>query len=116
MKRDFPACSSCGGPRDRHPQRYCRACHAKYMREHRPIHSALPDEARRKANCRAYANVYQRRGKLVKRPCEECGSQDSQKHHDDYEKPLQVTWLCRPCHLAEHRGGKVRRETLTVSA
>jgi hypothetical protein len=46
--------------------------------------------------------VYQRRGKLIPKPCENCGSVDSQKHHEDYRKPLVVKWLCRACHLALH--------------
>lgn len=97
-------CSSCRGDLgDRYgKQSYCKACHAKYMREHRPKHKDLPDEARMKATARAYANVYMRRGVLIKKPCVDCGSIESQKHHEDYSKPLEVIWLCRPCHLKRH--------------
>lgn len=95
-------CSKCGCEHERNNQRYCAACHAAYMREHRPKHSELMPEQKHKSNVRSYANVYQRRGKLLPQPCEKCGS-DAEKHHDDYSKPLEVRWLCRPCHLAEHR-------------
>ena len=96
-------CSKCRGQRDRPGQRYCRACHAEHMRLTRPKHRDLPEGARRAANARAYANTYQRRGKLAPAPCERCGSLAVQKHHDDYGRPLQVRWLCRPCHLHLHR-------------
>ena len=96
------ACSNCGGTRDRKDSSYCKACHAAYMRANRPRHCDLPDEARHRANARAYANVYQRRGKLIQQSCENCGSPDSQKHHDDYSKPLEVRWFCRKCHLDHH--------------
>ena len=43
-------------------------------------------------------------GKVVKLPCQECGSQDSQAHHPDYSKPLDVIWLCREHHMEIHRG------------
>ena len=37
-----------------------------------------------------------------------CSSCDSDKHleahHTDYSKPLEVTWLCRSCHVDLHRG------------
>ncbi len=36
-------------------------------------------------------------------PCEACGREDAQRHHDDYAKPLEVRWLCPPCHAKEHR-------------
>jgi hypothetical protein len=72
------------------------------MRETRPKHAELPDEARAKANVRAYANHYQRLGKLVPEPCAVCGGA-AEKHHEDYSEPLKVAWLCRKHHLLHHR-------------
>ena len=43
-----------------------------------------------------------RDGNLEKQPCEVCGSERSQAHHDDYSQPLLVTWLCRTHHLERH--------------
>lgn len=37
-------------------------------------------------------------GKLVRQPCISCGRPDAQAHHEDYNKPLDVTWLCVTCH------------------
>lgn len=42
------------------------------------------------------------RGDLVPRPCEQCGAEKTQGHHDDYSKPLEVRWLCVNCHRLEH--------------
>ena len=96
------SCSSCGKPRDRKGQRYCRACHAAYVRANRPSYSDLSDEEKYKANSRSIANVYQRRGKIKPQPCEDCGSEFAEKHHDDYAQPLKVRWKCRDCHVAHH--------------
>lgn len=41
-------------------------------------------------------------GRLQKAPCVTCGSDKAEAHHDDYDSPLAVTWLCRPCHKAVH--------------
>jgi ribosomal protein S27AE len=41
-------------------------------------------------------------GKLVRQPCEQCGAEPGHAHHDDYSKPLDVRWLCRPCHTEHH--------------
>lgn len=44
--------------------------------------------------------------------CEACGEtpepmrdgrRSVQAHHDDYNKPLEVRWLCQPCHHTWHR-------------
>lgn len=42
-------------------------------------------------------------GTLVKLPCEVCSDENSEAHHDDYSKPLEVRWLCR-FHHAQHHG------------
>ena len=106
-------CSSCKR-RERRPKgRYCVPCHAGYMRLWRRTHT-MSQEQRRKDICRSYAHVYLRRGKLMREACVSCGSAQSQMHHPDYSKPLQVVWLCRPCHLALHaqeRETKVPRGT-----
>jgi hypothetical protein len=44
-----------------------------------------------------------RDGKLVKQPCEVCGELKAEAHHDDYEKPLDVRWLCRRHHAEHHK-------------
>lgn len=68
------------------------------MREYRKTHR-LSWEARRKANARSYLHQYLRRGHMVKQPCEKCGGLEVEAHHHDYDKPLDVIWLCRGKHL-----------------
>jgi len=42
-----------------------------------------------------------RDGRLIKKPCEVCGK-EAESHHEDYYKPLEVTWLCIKHHNAHH--------------
>ncbi len=44
-----------------------------------------------------------RSGKLVRQPCLRCGETKSIAHHEDYDKPLEVMWLCQPCHKKRHK-------------
>lgn len=42
-------------------------------------------------------------GVLVRNKCERCGDEKSVAHHEDYDKPLDVVWLCQPCHKQRHK-------------
>ena len=92
-------CAKCGRRKAR-GHRYCLVHKAEYMREWRKTHR-LSGEARKRANARSFAHQYVYRGKLKRLSCKECGK-PAQMHHEDYSKPLEVTWLCRRCHLQVH--------------
>lgn len=73
------------------------------MREHRKKHAELTPIQKKKANCRSYANVYQRRGWLKRQPCIIRGCRAlAEKHHWNYDKSLEVTWICKAHHLWLH--------------
>jgi len=44
------------------------------------------------------------RGALLTRGCcSVCGKDNAHAHHDDYSKPLDITWLCKDHHYQVHR-------------
>jgi len=61
-------------------------------------------------------------GKVVRQTvCEACGTtgifKDGrtaiQAHHPDYDKPLEVMWLCQPCHHEIHRANTAKEVIAT---
>jgi len=57
-----------------------------------------------KYRARNIVNAAIRDKKLKALPCERCGcALMVQAHHEDYSKPLDVTWLCTKCHGQRHR-------------
>ena len=74
--------------------------HATYMRNWRKSHH-MTEEQRKKDNCRSYARVYLTRGLLKKKGCAVCDG-EAQMHHPDYDRPLEVVWLCKKHHRDVH--------------
>lgn len=94
-------CSKCKLNEQRKGQRYCKDCHNANMRKWRK-NNPMPESQKLKDKARHYAGIYYRRGKIKKLACA-CGDSNSQMHHHDYTKPLDVIWVCRKCHLDLHR-------------
>lgn len=44
-----------------------------------------------------------RSGRIIKQACKECGEINVQGHHEDYNKPLDLTWLCEKHHRLLHK-------------
>lgn len=46
----------------------------------------------------------QKRELIRSRTCELCGKDKKiEAHHIDYGKPMQVTWVCKKCHIEVHK-------------
>lgn len=92
----------------------CRDC----MTAERSDRSEYYKEWRQRPSVRAWYRNYRRDGSvsekikrdarnaarvLVRLPCEICGNEVAQAHHDDYSKPLDVRWLCTTHHAEWHK-------------
>lgn len=99
-----------------HIQYICTDCNTKRARRYRakPYGAARMREAvkrsvkkyqyKQNARNRVYAAI--KSGRLQKpEACENCGdrSKPPHAHHEDYNKPLEVMWLCRRCHTNIHK-------------
>lgn len=72
-----------------------------YMREYMRSYSQTPEyRERRKLRDAVYKAT--KTGQLTRQPCETCGNPKTDGHHTDPTKPLNVQWLCHPCHLRLH--------------
>lgn len=58
------------------------------------------------------------KGVIVKQThCSACDStKNIEAHHDDYNKPLEIRWLCHKCHFDWHSKNKPKKLTVTFPA
>ena len=61
-------------------------------------------DERNKEKNRAHLKVSRaiKNGELTRQPCEVCGEEKSEAHHEDYSRPLYVVWLCKKHHFERH--------------
>ena len=92
-------CSNLGVPRHREADGltvYER--NAERIKAERRDKYAHDDEHRK----RVLARLAARKAFPDGQPCEVCGAPDADRHHDDYDKHLDIRWLCRPHHIQHH--------------
>jgi hypothetical protein len=70
---------------------------AAYMRQRRTDTEFLQKEKARRIIRSAIE-----KGLMTRQSCEVCGSSNTQAHHEDYDKPLEVKWLCPSHHAKVH--------------
>jgi membrane-associated HD superfamily phosphohydrolase len=64
-------------------------------------------EDKRRAKAHNAVSQAIKKGKLVRQSCERCEAKKTEAHHEDYDKPLEVMWLCTPCHKQRHKELKI---------
>lgn len=93
------------GKRKRNPDTYKKR-DARYYQAHREQKLQYLKEWREKNVQKSKAHLLVRQalrsGELERQPCAICGSLNSDAHHEDYRKPLEVMWLCRTHHVRYH--------------
>jgi hypothetical protein len=116
-------CCRCGALKEDVNVGYCFECKRITERERRLKYKESPDfvvnerikvntkyrdnvDFRLKKLVRASTNRAIRLGLLIKVPCEICGVEKVDAHHDDYSKPWDVRWLCRLHHAEHHKNEK----------
>lgn len=63
----------------------------------------ISEEQKRKIKCRGLTKTLISRGEIERVwRCQKCNAHSPQIHHPDYNDHLNIMWLCRRCHLAEH--------------
>lgn len=107
---------------DKENEDYLREYRKRYQDAHREEHYARVRKyaaTHREKMC-SWAKAQQRRtnwatdkvlraikkGIMKKQPCEICGVEPAEAHHDDYNFPLEVRWLCKKHHVEWHQHNK----------
>ena len=92
----------------KHRKTYIRRA-KRYARDNRPELNAFYREYRKRnvARSKAYSKVGYalKTGKLIRpKECSKCGRKCKPQahHHNGYQNPLEITWLCRDCHMIIH--------------
>ena len=94
----------CKKHREENRELYRESSRKHYQKNKQTHKERVRDYARSSIKTRVVsaANYAIKTGKLIRQPCEVCGAEKVDAHHDDYAKPLEVRWLCRSHHKQHH--------------
>lgn len=93
----------------------CRGCNTQRVKKYRKSAQGMEKTKTaiyrymknnpNKTEARVRVATALRHGELIRSAlCLECSKEGmTDAHHDDYNKPLDVRWLCRSCHADTHR-------------
>lgn len=113
----FAKCDYCGkeyhtkkSAFEKRKRHFCsRSCYSRYRAEFLPKEEQhaygtghTEQERKKRVRARSTFNHYMRDNHMERRPCEICG-RPAEAHHDDYDKPLEVRWLCFEHHREWHK-------------
>jgi hypothetical protein len=112
------SCVVCGKPLHRKSEHYCSLdCESANRRVAGPDAPSFRSKwkgrkrklledpfARTRVKTRAKTKSLINAGALKPTPCEVCGSRDVVPHHEDYENPRAIIWLCERDHKRYHAG------------
>ena len=73
----------------------------------RKIGINLKNNHPKKYKARQEVSMAKRKGLITPKPCSVCGKQITEAHHNDYNKPLDVIWLCNLHHREVHQNNKL---------
>lgn len=85
-----------------------RKYNREYNSKYRKIHgyyweTKWSNDNPEKVKARQLAHEALRLGFIVRKSCRKCKtSENLVMHHPDYTKPIDVVFLCKACHKAEH--------------
>lgn len=119
----MPYCCLCGSTKENDDSGYCNKCKRDTAKVNRLEAKKNPNfvfnERQKKREIRErneferlkrLAHIWVHRavkaGKMIRQPCEICGVEKVDAHHDDYWKPFEVRWLCRSHHREHHERNK----------
>ena len=84
---------------------WCKECKKEYWASdrHKEVRRIYRKTIKHKIKAKDMVRNRVLSGKIKQELCEVCGNEQVEGHHDDYNKPLEVRWLCREHHLNIHR-------------
>lgn len=95
---------------NRKKRHFCsRKCYSEFRKtklpkeeQHRYGTGFSKEEQAKRRKCRSITNKAIQRQELIRQHCEICGAINTEAHHNDYNKPLDVRWLCFKHHRELH--------------